>query len=187
MFFFSIAMSTIKCQYCWEAAFFHAWEGLMFSGLRSNSVALSHVWLGFFLEILFSLNHSNNCMVIVFIRISSVVPLYHVGKWGTAWHFCDFCVGLTGRWNGDEAVSCFVQFLIICYFCMIKLIWDQVLHCFAVMIIVVFFRGNITSHWLTSFCLMPLTVFPALKVPKFLYICLFCLHLQSVHWLNWWF
>ena len=27
-------------------AFFHAWEGPMFNGLRSDSVALRHVWLG---------------------------------------------------------------------------------------------------------------------------------------------
>ena len=35
-----MAVSTI------EAALFHAWKEPMFSGLRSYSMALSHVWLG---------------------------------------------------------------------------------------------------------------------------------------------
>ena len=39
-------MSTIKRQCCREAAFFHAQEGPMFSGLRSDAMAVSHVWLG---------------------------------------------------------------------------------------------------------------------------------------------
>ena len=39
-------MSTIERQCSREAAFFHALEGPMFSGLRSDTMALSHVWLG---------------------------------------------------------------------------------------------------------------------------------------------
>ena len=39
-------MSTIDRQCSREAAFFHAQEGPMFSGLRSNSMAMSYIWLG---------------------------------------------------------------------------------------------------------------------------------------------
>ena len=44
--FFSVAVSTMERQCSREAPFFHAQEGPMFSGLRSDSVALRHVWLG---------------------------------------------------------------------------------------------------------------------------------------------
>jgi len=39
-------MFTIEHRCFQEAVFFHALEGTMFSGLRSDSVVLSHVWLG---------------------------------------------------------------------------------------------------------------------------------------------
>ena len=39
-------MSTIERQCSRQAAFFHTQEGPMFSGLRSDSMALSHVWVG---------------------------------------------------------------------------------------------------------------------------------------------
>ena len=44
--FLSVAMSAIERQCSQEAAFFHTQEGPMFNGLRSNSMALSHMWLG---------------------------------------------------------------------------------------------------------------------------------------------
>jgi len=44
--FLSVALSTVECQCSREPAFFHAYEGPMFSGLRSGSMVLSHVWLG---------------------------------------------------------------------------------------------------------------------------------------------
>jgi len=44
--FLNVAASTIERQCSREAAFFHAQEGPMFLGLRSDSTALSHVWLG---------------------------------------------------------------------------------------------------------------------------------------------
>jgi len=44
--FLSVALSTVERQCSREAAFFHAYEGPMFSGLRSDSMALSHVCLG---------------------------------------------------------------------------------------------------------------------------------------------
>jgi len=44
--FLSVALSTVERQCSREAAFFHVWEVPMFSGLSSNSMALSHVWLG---------------------------------------------------------------------------------------------------------------------------------------------
>ena len=44
--FLSVALSTVERQCSREAAFFHVWEVPMFSGLSSNSMTLSHVWLG---------------------------------------------------------------------------------------------------------------------------------------------
>jgi len=39
-------MSTIECECSEDAAFFHIQEGPVLSGLRSDSMALGHVWLG---------------------------------------------------------------------------------------------------------------------------------------------
>ena len=44
--FLSVALCTIERQCARVAAFLHAYEGPMFSGLRSGSMVLSHVWLG---------------------------------------------------------------------------------------------------------------------------------------------
>jgi len=44
--FLSVAVSTIERQCSREAAFFHAPEGPMFSGVRSDTMVLSRVWLG---------------------------------------------------------------------------------------------------------------------------------------------
>jgi len=41
-----VTYSSPSAQCCREAAYFHALEGPMFSGLRSDSMVLSHVWLG---------------------------------------------------------------------------------------------------------------------------------------------
>ena len=42
----TVAVSTIERQCSREAAFFHVQKGPMFSGLRSDSMALSHLWFG---------------------------------------------------------------------------------------------------------------------------------------------
>jgi len=42
----SLAVSTTEHPCSREAAFFNMYEGFMFAGLRSDLLALNHMWLG---------------------------------------------------------------------------------------------------------------------------------------------